>query len=161
METLLTCSLLGPLASACVYDLRERRIPNKLVGGMAVLWCVLCAAMLCLSDGAQDAWTFVKHSMIGAVTLGGGALMLGSIFERVLKRTSLGGGDVKLLFVIGLYLGVFGGLLCLLVACVAAVVLSFVVPHSRFAHVPGSVAGGIPFAPALFTGALFAVCTLL
>ncbi len=157
MGTLLTCSLLGPLASACVYDLRERRIPNKLVVGMMALWCLICAGWLVASGGAVDARRFMVQGFIGALCLGGGSLVLAHVFERISGHLSFGGGDVKLLFVIGLYLGVMGGVSCSLVACIAAMVMAFVVPRTRFANVPGSVPGCIPFAPALFVGALLCV----
>ena len=158
MGVALACSLLGPLASACVFDLRERRIPNKLVAGMMLLWCVLNAAALTMACGSMDAWEAVGSGIAGALVLGGGSLVLAWGFERFTGRTSFGGGDVKLLFAMGLYLGVLGGLCCLLVACIAAVALAVVIPRTRFGRVPGSVPGQIPFAPALFAGAL--VCVL-
>ncbi len=143
MSLALTCSLMGPLASACVFDLRERRIPNKLVLLMAVLWCIISFAVRApLIEG-----------LMGATVLGGGAILLAYAFERLTNRTAIGGGDIKLLAVIGLYLGTYGGLICLLGACVAAVMLAVIVSRTRFAHVPGSVPGQIPFAPALFAGA--------
>lgn len=149
------CALLGPLASACVFDLRERRIPNELTALMAILWCGLCAVLFIVDPSSAQA--LVAHGLAGAAGLGGGSLLMARLFECACGRASLGGGDVKLLFVLGLYLGVFGGLACLLVACVAAVGLSILVPRTRFANVPGSVSGQIPFAPALFLGAVACV----
>lgn len=157
-----TCALLGPLASACVFDLRERRIPNTLVAGMAALWCVLLVAVWTVGVascvdvptliGMQVGETAVR-GLIGAVALGGGSLVLASAFERATGRSSFGGGDVKLLAVLGLYLGLFGGLTCLLVACAAAVLLAVVIPRTRFGNVPGAAPSQVPFAPALFLGA--------
>ncbi len=152
------CALLGPLASACVYDLRERRIPNKLTALMAALWCALCVLLLAADPVLVQG--FMVHGLVGATVLGGGSLLLAWAFERVRGGASFGGGDVKLLFVLGLYLGVSGGLVCLLVACLAALALAHVVPRTRFANVPGSVPGQIPFAPALFIGALAACVPL-
>ncbi len=43
-----------------------------------------------------------------------------------MKRTSLGGGDVKLLFMVGLFLGLAGSLLNLLVACAMGLVFALV-----------------------------------
>lgn len=157
MGTAFACALLGPLASACVYDLQERRIPNRLTALMAVLWCALCAALFVVDSSSAQG--FVVHGSVGAIALGGGSLLMARVFDRVRGGASFGGGDVKLLFVLGLYLGVSGGLVCLLVACVAALALARIVPLTRFANVPGSVSGQIPFAPALFAGAV--ACILL
>lgn len=159
MGTVFACALLGPLASASVFDLRERRIPNKLVAGMTMLWAVLCGAWLMVTNDAPSVAAFAVRGVCGALVLGGGSLLLASVFERVRGRDAFGGGDVKLLAVLGLYLGTFGGLQCLLVACVAMLVLAALIPRTRFANVPGSIAGQVPFAPALFVGAAF--CVLL
>lgn len=156
MAVAFACSLLGPLASACVFDLRERRIPNGLVAGMVALWCVLSICSIMVAKESLDAWALVTSGIAGACLLGGGSFCLACAFERVTGCVSMGGGDVKLLFALGLYLGCAGGLACLFVACAASVALRFIIPRTSFAQVPGSVHGQIPFAPALFVGA---VCT--
>ena len=125
---------------------------------MAALWCALCI-LLFVADPVSVQGLMV-HGLVGAAVLGGGSLLLAWAFERVRGGASFGGGDVKLLFVLGLYLGVSGGLVCLLVACLAALALAHVVPRTRFANVPESVPGQIPFAPALFIGALAACVPL-
>ncbi len=154
MPIFLTCSLLGPLASACVFDLRERRIPNKLVLLMTALWAAgITAGGILGCTGLEEA----LRGMFGGLALGGGALALTLLCERVSPRAVFGGGDVKLLFVLGLYLGLDAGLLCLLFASLTAVVLAAVIPRTRFASVPGAVPGQVPFAPALFIGACMAV----
>lgn len=157
MGTAFTCVLLGSLASATVFDLRERRIPNRLVLFMIVGWLVLLVGVELLGGEGARVGDAVVKGLGGAGLLGGGALVMGLVYEGLRGQPSLGGGDVKLLFALGLYLGPWGGVLCLMVACLGAVVLGFVIPRTAFASGPQAQPGQIPFAPALFLGALVAV----
>ena len=122
------------LAWASAIDLRERRIPNKLVAAIAVLWLavrVLLAAMAAACSagafgvGAQMWYAASAASvatirvspfgltlgdgLVGALVLGGGSLAASIAFEHLAQRPSMGGGDIKLLAVVGLFLAGNGG----------------------------------------------------
>lgn len=167
------------LAWASTIDLRERRIPNKLVAAMAVLWFavrVLLAAMAAaccaagFGSGAQigDAALVASVTMmkmipfgltlgdglVGALVLGGGSLAVSIAFERLAQRPSMGGGDVKLLAVVGLFLGWERGLWCLFAACLVVLVMQVV---SRFREGGKGIASQtFPFAPAILVGVVIA-----
>lgn len=167
------------LAWASVIDLRERRIPNKLVAAMAVLWlavCVLLAAMAAAcSAGAfgVDAQmgnaalvasaTMMRmipfgltlgDGLVGALVLGGGSLAASIAFERLAQRPSMGGGDIKLLAVVGLFLGWERGLWCLFAACLIVLVMQMV---SRVREGgKGNASQTFPFAPAILVGVVIA-----
>lgn len=167
------------LAWASAIDLRERRIPNKLVAAMAVLWLavrVLLAAMAAaccaagFGSGAQigDAALVASVTMmkmipfgltlgdglVGALVLGGGSLAVSIAFERLAQRPSMGGGDVKLLAVVGLFLGWERGLWCLFSACLVVLVMQVV---SRFREGGKGIASQtFPFAPAILVGVIIA-----
>ena len=167
------------LAWASAIDLRERRIPNKLVAAMAVLWLavrVLLAAMAAacyaasFGSGAQigDAALVASAAMmgmipfgltlgdglVGALVLGGGSLAASIAFERLAQRPSMGGGDVKLLAVVGLFLGWERGLWCLFSACLVVLVMQVV---SRFREGGKGIASQtFPFAPAILVGVVIA-----
>ena len=51
----------------------------------------------------------------------------------------MGGGDIKLLFLTGLFLGWQRNILCLLIACVLGIVFAFIFPEKR---TTGDGAGG-------------------
>lgn len=167
------------LAWASAIDLRERRIPNKLVAAMAVLWLavrVLLAAMAAaccaagFGSGAQigDAALVASATMmrmipfgltlgdglVGALVFGGGSLAASIAFEHLAKRPSMGGGDIKLLAVVGLFLGWERGLWCLFVACLVVLVMQMA---SRFREGGKGIASQtFPFAPAILVGVVIA-----
>ena len=60
--------------------------------------------------------------LLGGVGVGGGLLLLSLYMDKRMKRETLGGGDVKLLFLTGLFFGWKGNLLCLVLACVVGIV---------------------------------------
>lgn len=167
------------LAWASAIDLRERRIPNKLVAAMAVLWLgarvVLVAAVAAccaagFGSGAQigDAALVASATMmrmipfgltlgdglVGALVLGGGSLAASIAFERLAQRPSMGGGDIKLLAVVGLFLGWERGLWCLFAACLVALVMQMA---SRFREGGKGIGPQtFPFAPAILVGVVIA-----
>lgn len=167
------------LAWASAIDLRERRIPNKLVAAMAVLWLavrVLLAAMAAaccaagFGSGAQigDAALVASATMmrmipfgltlgdglVGALVLGGGSLVASIAFEHLAKRPSMGGGDVKLLAAVGLFLGWERGLWCLFAACLVVLVMQMA---SRFREGGRGIGSQtFPFAPAILVGVVIA-----
>ena len=167
------------LAWASAIDLRERRIPNKLVAAMAVLWLavrVLLAAMAAaccaagFGSGAQigDAALVASATMmrmipfgltlgdglVGALVLGGGSLAVSIAFERLAQHPSMGGGDIKVLAAVGLFLGWERGLWCLFAACLVVLVMQMA---SRFREGGKGIASQtFPFAPAILVGVVIA-----
>lgn len=167
------------LAWASAIDLRERRIPNKLVAAMAVLWLavrVLLAAMAAaccaasFGSGAQigDAALVASAAMmgmipfgltlgdglVGALVLGGGSLAASIAFERLAQRPSMGGGDIKLLAAVGLFLGWERGLWCLFAACLVVLAMQVVSRVREGGKGIGSQT--FPFAPAILVGVVIA-----
>lgn len=167
------------LAWASAIDLRERRIPNKLVAAMAVLWLAVrvllavMAAACCAAgfgSGAQigDAALVASATMmrmipfgltlgdglVGALVLGGGSLAASIAFEHLAQRPSMGGGDIKLLAVVGLFLGWERGLWCLFAACLIVLVMQAV---SRVREGGKGIGPQtFPFAPAILVGVVIA-----
>ena len=166
------------LAWASAIDLRERRIPNKLVAAMAVLWLavrVLLAAMaaVCSAGVGGDAHMgnaasaasvatmrvspfglTLGDGLVGALVLGGGSLAVSIAFERLAQRPSMGGGDIKLLAVVGLFLGWERGLWCLFAACLVVLVMQMVSRVREGGKGIGSQT--FPFAPAILVGVVIA-----
>ncbi len=63
-------------------------------------------------------WADVGMSVLAGLAFGGGLLLISLVMDRVLGRESLGGGDIKLFAVIGLYLGFIGTLFTMMLSCI-------------------------------------------
>ena len=114
--------------TACLYglslsDLKSYEIPDGFIL-FGIVWWFL--------------FSFNVKGILAGVTIAGSILILSMIMDRVLKKESMGGGDIKLFFVVGLYLGFYGSLFNLILACVLGLLLVVILKKDR-----------IPFGPAI------------
>lgn len=138
------------LVLASVWDLRTRRIPNQLIAVALVAWLVPVVVGLFAfapDESALAAIALPGQGLLGAVALGGGVLAFALAYERITGRFALGGGDIKLIFVMGLYLGLERGLWALLTSCLMGAVLGLA--WQRMGK-----GDAFPFGPAISLGAL-------
>ena len=111
----LFCALLG----LSLVDLDIQEIPDQfLVFG--ILWWL--AFVFLMPEGIRDG---MLNGIAAALGIGGGMLMITLGFEKVTKKESMGGGDIKLLFVVSLYLGPLVGLMNLILACIVGLVFVY------------------------------------
>ena len=61
-------------------------------------------------------------SLIGGLAVAAAVLAVVLISEKIRGVEAMGGGDIKLLFVTGLYLGWKGNILCLFAACIIGII---------------------------------------
>ena len=157
--------LLAVLGGAIITDLRSRRIPNALIGpalSVALIYSVVTGGV---------------PSLIGSI----GGLAVGlALFLPMYSFGAMGAGDVKLLGVTGAFLGPQGAIVAGLAAFVAGACFAMLwiiwhaarqtvllsgVQHNDVQEEPGAVPaegivkkrGGIPYAPAIAAGAVFAI----
>ena len=88
---------------ATVFDIKVKKIPNKLVLAMMAAWVLVMMPKLLLDT--EVALVMLKDAGWGFLA-GGGLFFL----IYLISRKGLGGGDVKFMAVAGLYLG-FGGVM--------------------------------------------------
>ena len=100
-----TCFFVLLLAGS-LCDLRFHKIPNVLPAGMIMIW---------IAFASPDAELF--RTSVGASLLCVPVLMAAVFFRIRSGRKGLGGGDLKLVFASGLYLGFQKGLWMLLLSC--------------------------------------------
>ena len=93
--------LIGMLFTLSVVDIETYIIPDGLLITALIAWLAF-AYFLC--DGLKDAGLHILAGLCGGAFL----LILSGIMDRILKKESLGGGDVKLITLLGLYFGFFG-----------------------------------------------------
>ncbi|MBQ7161644.1 MAG: prepilin peptidase [Clostridia bacterium] len=102
-----------------ITDLEDQIIPNGCVIIPAAAWVI--GALL-----PGMAWKDVGLHVLSGVVFGGGMLLISLIMDKVLKRDSMGGGDIKLFAVMGLYLGFVQSLFALILSCVLGLIFALV-----------------------------------
>ena len=165
----------GPDAELGLWYLISKGNPGLLFTGLTLVqWLIFAAVMLALSltDAAKRVipdrllivlavnrvvWFFImreeaglaldilKACIVPAVLL---ALVLG--LEKLQDKEVMGGGDIKLLFALALYLSWAQLLFALLAGCIAGLV--YALPAGK------KSVKAVPFGPFLAAGALAAVC---
>jgi leader peptidase (prepilin peptidase) / N-methyltransferase len=111
-------------------DIEERILPDELTlgGSLAGLLIAFFVRVpghlgeLFLSD-SKLAWQSLFNAGVGAMVLAGPIWMLGIMYSRVRGREGLGFGDVKLLVLLGVFLGLENGLVALLIGVVSGSVI--------------------------------------
>ncbi|NMO54445.1 prepilin peptidase [Actinoplanes sp. TBRC 11911] len=124
-----------------VIDLRCRRLPDRLVGTLAVLAAVPSAIL--------------RPSMIGPAIAAGGVVLTAYAMIAVLMPGGLGLGDVKLAGVLALIVG-FAGWPAVIVGVIAPHLINgpiAIIQLGRGRRTP------LAFGPALLAGALIAITT--
>lgn len=140
---------LAALAWVSVRDIRTHRIPNSFVLGLflygefsvyvrTLIWEEPCV-------GLGDMVCCILDAILGSL-LGGGLLLLVSMATK----GGFGGGDIKLMAVLGFVFGLQGTLAALLIALIVVLWVGLV--RRKYSLEPVR----IPFAPCLFFGCLVA-----
>lgn len=133
--------LLCSLEVVSFVDLDHRIIPDEIsLGGMAV---GLLLALLGLSLPLREA-------VLGVLVGGGGLWLVAYLYEVIAKREGMGGGDVKLMGMVGAFLGYKGALFTifsgsLLGALVGGILMALKGADAKYA---------VPFGPFLSAGAV-------
>lgn len=135
------------LFTLSLVDLESYRIPNSLILALLVVYAATFPfiELDLLGIGTQqEPGSLLLSHLGGAFLLGGGLLLISLAFNRITGKVGLGGGDIKLFFAAGLYLGPLCGLLCVIISCMFGLCFVAVRKTRR-----------IPFGPAISMGILF------
>ena len=124
------------LFTLSLVDLEIMEIPNGTIIAGIIIWAGFLFFL-------PEPLLALKNGLIGAVAFGGGILLISLVLDKVLKKDSLGGGDIKLVFTAGLYLGALGSLFMIFLACLIGLVLMPVMKKH------GDEKGGFPFGPSI------------
>lgn len=100
-----------------LVDLEIYEIPD------GCIWISLLAWGICLPFLNVNRVYVLGHIAAGFL-FGVGFLVLSIVMDKILKKESLGGGDIKLFFVCGLYLGIVGGMFSVILAAALGLLFS-------------------------------------
>ncbi|MDD2588186.1 MAG: prepilin peptidase [Atopobiaceae bacterium] len=152
-QTIELLAFASVLVVLTLTDLDDRTIPNGCIVA-ALLIRAAYIGYVALTGG--EALTLLTDSLVGAAAIGIPLLVIVLVMDRVLGQASMGGGDLKLLAVCGLYFGWQQSLLLVIVACVLGLVLALVpglLPHDDEDDATTSGHGTFPFGPAIAVAA--------
>ena len=140
----LSLQALGALMLACVLlagalaDLEGYIIPDRfIVAGVAAR-----IPFFFFEDWRRT----LPDALLGGFAVGGGLLAFVLLYEKLRRVEAMGGGDLKLLFVTGLWLGWAKNLLCLLLACVLGIAFGLATQKRRAAQENAKV---FPWGPSI------------
>lgn len=98
----------------------------------------------------------VKDMFIGALVCGGGMLLIIFIIELIVKTEVMGGGDIKLFAMLGLFLGLKGGLLTILLSVYVGAIYGIVtIVYSKIKKQEYN--SMIPYGPFISVGSFIAM----
>ena len=114
-------------------DWEERLLPDEFTLGGTVIGLILAAFVMTpgilgplFLPAWKPAWQSLFNSTIGAAFLTGPIWILGVLYKAVRKREGLGFGDVKLLVLVGVFLGLENGLITLFFGAVGGAVVGLI-----------------------------------
>ena len=153
----LFCILLAlSLTDFEIYEIPDRFILAGIVWYPASSWLMdrrlnlTGMTVSILSEGeylSLPAWgQNLLAGLIGGFAIGGGMLFLSLLFDHLLGKESMGGGDIKLFFMTSLYLGLLQGLFSLILSCIAGLVIAALMRRRR-----------VPFGPAISLAAFLSL----
>ncbi len=131
-----------------IYEIPDRFIVAGIVWWLASSWLegrrlnLMGLTVSTLEAGERLSlaqWgTNLLAGLIGGLAIGGGMLVLSLLFDHILGKESMGGGDIKLFFMTSLYMGTMLGLFSLILSCVVGLVIAAVMKQKK-----------VPFGPAI------------
>lgn len=113
LTTLRFCILGSLLLVLSLVDIDTMELPPGLMAAAAA------ASLIRLAE-APSSWKNMLLGLIPAAALLGIVL----IMDKILKKDSMGGGDIKLMAVLGLHLGPINAVLLLIIACIVGLLVA-------------------------------------
>ena len=131
VSALIFCACLFALS---IVDLEIQIIPDRFL----LIPAVVRLLQLIVEGGLTGLWNGIWPGL----AIGGSVLILSLVMDKLLHKDTMGGGDIKLLAVLGLFLSFPECLLMVVIACVAGLVIALLLQKAQ----PDTP---FPFGPAL------------
>jgi len=121
IECLLFACILLAISFA---DLEDYLIPDRFI----IAGVIIRIVFILLSGNIK---TELISALIGGFAVAIALLLIVIVFEKIIKKDAMGGGDIKLIFMTGLYLGWQRNILCIMVACVIGIVFGLIYQRNK------------------------------
>ena len=141
------CLFVALLIPVSWIDARWYIIPNVIVATGLTLGLGITAAI----TAQQQDWFYLLEHLIGAVSGSGILLLIGILGKAILRKEAMGGGDIKLMALIGLFLGAWPHLL---IVVVSSAFIGSIVGLLLIAFTERSRQHPIPYGPFLAVAAI-------
>lgn len=143
--TALACALVV----VTFIDFRHRIIPNEItLSGMGI--GLILSFIFPLLHNSTSRWSSIFNSLLGILVGGGTIYLTGLLGDLIFKKESMGGGDVKLLAMLGAFLGWKLALLTFFIAPLfGSLVGIYLKVRCKVEH--------IPYGPYLSLGAIISI----
>ena len=115
-DTLTAAILCACLLCLSLVDLDTQLIPDRFL--------LIPAAARIIQLAAEGGFRGLVTGILPGLVIGGAVLLLSLVMERILKKDAMGGGDIKLLAVLGLFFSFPEMLLLLIFACVLGIFMA-------------------------------------
>lgn len=148
-RVLLHYILIWGMSVLAVTDYRQHRIPNRFLTGMLMIWAFITG--ICIIVQTESGMALAFQSLVGALV---GGLVFFLCY--ILSKKQLGAGDVKLVFVMGLYLTgqrIIGAIFYGIVLCCIYSIIQLV--RRKI-----GLKDGVALVPFLYLGVLITLCIL-
>ena len=132
MELIIALTLISALSITAVSDFKYYYVSDRVI--------VISLAIILGTYIYFLKFSEYKNYLIGMVVMFVIMLLVKLIGDKIAKRESLGGGDVKLMLLVGLSLGIINGLVSLFLASIYALIATLIL-REKYNE------GLIPFAP--------------
>lgn len=136
------CILLGE----SLVDLDTYEIPDGFHLAALLWWCFW------IPFSGKPVAVVLKEGVWGGAAIAGGMVLFTLVLDWILGKESMGGADIKLFFVTGLYLGWRGNFLNLMVSCMIGLIFAALFFRDSGRKEEPSL---IPFAPSIALGTWF------
>lgn len=146
IKRIVICSALWPIA---LIDFRKHIIPNKILIVLAIVRVLICIPEFILN------FNFAKEECISCAiaTL---AIMILFCILRLIVKSGIGFGDIKLFAVIGLFFGIRGSISSIFVSFIISFILSIYMLATKKKNKNDQIA----FAPSILVGTFLSVIFL-
>lgn len=135
LEALEMCVLMSLLLCLSLTDIDDFIIPNVLIV-IGIINRLAYILVMDLVGGFQLAGFFADciWTLVGGLCVAVPLLLITFVVDRLMHKSTMGGGDIKLFFLIGLYFTWQESLLLVIFACLIGIVFAIVFLKGRFSR---------------------------